>query len=88
MTFRELVASGILPSAGVQFVLMKPLLGRYATTTRYELGELVTLALEMDRRNQVFPWANDTVVEVVPVTDCTIGIKLMGDILVKKGGVK
>lgn len=80
MTLTELFASGILPKAGANFILRKPMCGRYVSSASYSWDDMEMHLLKPDKVIRPFPWAQDEVVEIKPITSERLQIDLKGEI--------
>lgn len=80
MTLTELFASGILPKSGVNFVIRKPMCGRYVSSYPYSWYEMETYLFKSDKFTRTFPWAKDKVFEVSPIMSGKLQIDLKGEI--------
>lgn len=87
MTLTELFASGILPKSGVNFVIRKPMCGRYVSSYPYSWYEMETYLFKSDKFTRRFPWAQDKVFEVSPIMSGQLQIDLKGEIGTE-GGAK
>ena len=80
MTLTELFASGILPKSEVNFIIRKPMCGRYVSSQPYSWYEMETYLFKSDKFTRTFPWAKDKVVAVSPIMSCQLQIDLKGEI--------
>ena len=80
MTLTELFASGILPKSEVNFIIRKPMCGRYVSSQPYSWYEMEMHLLKPDRLTRQFPWSQDEVVEINPLRSGGLQIDLKGEI--------